>query len=57
MKKTRAIELLSQKLCQSENVKSWLAEQDQEDGWDLRYQAEWCEALRMAIRALGGATV
>lgn len=57
MKKTRAIELLSQELCHSENVESWLAEQDQEDGWDLRYQAEWCEVLRMAIRALGGATV
>ena len=57
MKKTRAIELLSQELCQSENVESWLAEQDQEDGWALHHLAEWCEVLRMSIRALGGATV
>lgn len=57
MKKTRAIELLSQELCQSENIENWIAEQDQEDGWDLHSLAEWCEALRMAIRALGGATV
>lgn len=53
MKTERAIELLAQELCRSEETESWIAEQDPEEGWDLRQAAEWGEALRMAIRALG----
>lgn len=57
MKKTRAIELLSQELCQSENIENWIAQQDDYSSYDLHYQEEYFEALRMAIRALGGALV
>ena len=57
MKKTRAIELLSQELCREEHIVDWIVEHDNDDEYDLHYQEEWCEALRMAIRALGGATV
>lgn len=58
MKKTRAIELLSHELRKEEDVAEWIVEQD--DVYtidDLHHQEEYCEALRMAIRALGGATV
>lgn len=57
MKSTRAIALLSQELCHAEHVVEWIVDQDDEDSYDLHCLEEWCEVLRMAIRALGGATV
>ena len=58
MKKTRAIEVLSQELRKGEDIAEWIVEQDDVYTiYDLHHQEEYCEALRMAIRALGGALV
>ena len=54
MKKSRAVELLAQKLEWAEDCAESLA---MEDEYDRDLHPEWeeeAEALRMAIRALGG---
>lgn len=57
MKRTKAIEILSKAMKDAENCAACVASEDDYDRYLHHDLEEEAEAYKMAIRALGGATV